>query len=193
MPNMGVGFASTSVFKRQNQFVINIPDITHAGNSSTRIYNKVLVEEKAARPKLSYKEIEVNHLIETIRFAGRPDWEPLRVTLYDIAQSNPAWKWITSNYYLTSTGNPNNLKVGYLGGASAGFKRNVQIFMIDSCGFALEAWNYINAYPVDVDWGQVDMSRSEVMRIEMTLRYDRAYWQPCNANIISTAYQYMFR
>ena len=97
---MGIGFASSVVFKRQNRFIMHIPDVTHVGNSSVRIYNKVLLEEKSARPKLSYKEIEVNHVIETIRFAGRPEWDNLQVSLYDVAQSNPAWGWITSNYYL---------------------------------------------------------------------------------------------
>lgn len=190
---MGIGFASSLIFKRQNQFVMHIPDITHVGSSSARIYNKVLIEETAARPKLSYSEIEVNHVIEKIRFAGRPDWDTLRVSLYDVAQTNPAWGWITSNYYLRSANNPNQVSVGYLGGAAPNFKRNIQIFMLDGCGFALEAWNYMNAYPVDVDWGQVDMGRTDAMRVNMTLRYDRAYWQICDKNIVNVAAQYMFR
>ena len=65
--------------------------------------------------------------------------------------------------------------------------------MLDGCGFALEAWNYMNAYPVDVDWGQVDMGRTDAMRVNMTLRYDRAYWQICDGNIVNVAAQYMFR
>ena len=188
---MGIGFASTTVFKRQNLFVLHVPDITHVGNSASRIFNRVVIEEKAARPKLTYAEIEVNHVIEKIRFAGRPDWEPLRITLYDVAQTNPVWNWITSNYYVRS--NQNQVAVGYKGGGSTGYKRNVQIFMLDGCGNALEAWNYMNAYPVDADWGQVDMSRTDVLRVEMTLRYDRAYWQPCSPSVISAASAYMFR
>lgn len=191
MPRMNIGFASAVVFKRQNQFIMHIPEITHVGNSAVRIYNRVLLEERAARPKLSYKEIEANHLIETIRFAGRPDWEPLKITLYDVAQTNPAWGWITSNYYLRRSGNGNQVGIGYLGGASGSFKRNVQIFMLDGCGYAIEAWNYINAYPIDVDWGEVDMKSSDVMRVSMTLRYDRAYWEKCDGNTISIAAQYM--
>jgi|GEM_PF-1549687 hypothetical protein len=191
MPNMGIGFASSVVFKRQNRFIMHIPDVTHVGNSSVRIYNKVLLEEKSARPKLSYKEIEVNHVIETIRFAGRPEWDNLQVSLYDVAQSNPAWGWITSNYYLRKMGNSNQVGIGYLGGASGNFKRNVQIFMLDGCGYAIEAWNYVNAYPVAVDWGEVSMGSSDAMRINMTLRYDRAYWEACSRNIISIASQYM--
>lgn len=191
MPNMGIGFASSVIFKRQNRFVMHIPDVTHVGNSAVRVYNKVLLEEKAARPKLSYNEIDANHVIETIKFAGRPQWDTLRVTLYDVAQVNPAWGWITSNYYLRRVGNGNQVGIGYLGGATGSFKRNVQIFMLDGCGYAIEAWNFMNAYPVDVDWGEVNMGQADAMRINMTLRYDRAYWEACNRNIISIAAQYM--
>ncbi len=187
---MGIGFASAVVFKRQNQFVIHIPDVTHVGSSAARIYNRVLLEEKAARPRLSYREIEASHLIETIYFAGRPSWDPLKVTLYDVAQTNPAWGWITSNYFVRPAGG-GQVGVGYLGGASGNFKRNVQIFMLDGCGYAIEAWNYVNAYPTEIDWGEVDMGSSGVMRVSMTLRYDRAYWQQCDRNIVSLAAQYM--
>jgi hypothetical protein len=191
MPNMNVGFASSAIFKRQNRFVMHIPNVTHVGNSSVRVYNRVLIEEKSARPKLGYKEIEVPHLIETIRYAGRPEWEPLNVTLYDVAQSNPAWAWITSNYYLRTTSS-NSATIGFLGGASLGFKRNVQIFMLDGCGYAIEGWTYINAYPIDVDWGDTDMQYSDAMRINMKLRYDRAYWEPCtNGNILGMANAFM--
>lgn len=183
MPNMNVGFASSVIFKRQNRFVMHIPDVTHVGSSAARIYNRVLVEEKSSRPKLSYKEIEVPHLIETIRYAGRPEWEPLKVTLYDVAQTNPAWSWITSNYYLRRTGS-NSATIGFRGGAALGFKRNVQIFMLDGCGYAIEGWSYINAYPVDVDFGDVDMTYNESMKVSMTLRYDRAYWEACTSGSI---------
>ncbi len=190
MPNMGIGFASAVIFKRQNQFVMHIPDVTHVGGSAARIYNKVLLEEKAARPKVTYKEIEANHLIETIYFAGRPSWDTLKVTLYDVSQTNPVWSWVTSNYFIRPA-NGGQVGVGYLGGASGNFKRNIQLFMLDGCGYAIEAWNYMNAYPVDVDWGDVDMKSSEAMRVNMTLRYDRAYWQKCDGNIINLARQYM--
>ena len=188
---MNIGFASTAIFKRQNRFVMHIPDITHIGSSATRVYNRVLIEEKAARPKLSYKEIEVPHLVETINYAGRPQWETLRVTMYDVAQNSPAWGWITSNYYLRRTSS-NSGGIGYRGGASLGFKRNIQIFLLDGCGYALEGWEYINAYPVEVDFGSLDMGSNDVCRIDIVIRYDRAYWEPCTApNILGLANAFM--
>lgn len=185
MPNMGIGFASSVVFKKQNNFIMHIPDITHVGNSSNRIYNKVLLEERSARPSFSYKEIQVDHLIETVYFAGRPDWKPLKVTLFDIARNNPALNWVKANYDVQRNG------INYFGGLAPNFKRNVQIFILDSCGYVLEAWNYMNAFPNDIEFGDMDMKGGDIMRVNLTLRYDRAYWEPCSPNLLAVASQYM--
>jgi hypothetical protein len=185
MPNMGIGFASSVVFKKTNNFIMHIPDITHVGNSSNRVYNRVLLEERSARPSVSYKEIQVDHLIETVYFAGRPDWKPIKITLLDIAKNNPVLSWFKCNYDVQRTG------INYFGGLAPNFKRNVQIFILDSCGYVLEAWNYMNAYPQDIDFGSTDMKNGEIMRVELTLRYDRAYWEACSPNLLAVASQYM--
>ena len=182
---MGIGFASSVVFKKQNNFIMHIPDITHVGNSSNRIYNKVLLEERSARPSLAYKEIQVDHLIETVYFAGRPDWKPLKVTLFDIARNNPALNWAKANYDVQRNG------INYFGGLAPNFKRNVQIFILDSCGYVLEAWNYMNAFPIDIEFGDMDMKGGDIMKVNLTLRYDRAYWEPCSPNLLAVASQYM--
>ena len=182
---MGIGFASSVVFKKQNNFIMHIPDITHVGNSSNRIYNKVLLEERSARPSLAYKEIQVDHLIETVYFAGRPDWKPLKVTLFDIARNNPALNWAKANYDVQRNG------INYFGGLAPNFKRNVQIFILDGCGYVLEAWNYMNAFPIDIEFGDMDMKGGDIMKVNLTLRYDRAYWEPCSPNLLAVASQYM--
>lgn len=200
MANMGIGFASQVLFKRQNRFIMYIPDITHTGTGQ-RAISKALVEEKSARPNISFKEIEVPHLIETIYFAGRPDWKPLKVTLYDVSNGNPAWDWIKANYAVDS--NNGQVSVQYKGSlssisntlslqTSSNFKRTIQIFMLDGCGNAIEAWTYMNAFPTDVEFGETDMTGNDVMKVNLTLRYDRAYWESCSAEMNSLVQSYMF-
>ena len=197
---MGIGFASQVLFKRQNRFIMYIPDITHTGTGQRSI-SKALVEEKSARPNISFKEIEVPHLIETIYFAGRPDWKPLKVTLYDVSNGNPAWDWIKANYAVDS--NNGQVSVQYKGSlssisntlslqTSSNFKRTIQIFMLDGCGNAIEAWTYMNAFPTDVEFGETDMTGNDVMKVNLTLRYDRAYWESCSAEMNSLVQSYMF-
>ena len=187
---MGIGFASQVLFKRQNRFIMYIPGITHTGTGQ-RAISKVMVEEKSSRPNISFKEIEVPHLIETIYFAGRPDWKPLKVTLYDVANDNPAWDWIKANYAVDS--NNNQISVQYKGSlASSNFKRTIKIFMLDGCGNAIEAWTYMNAFPTDVEFGETDMTGNDVMKVNLTLRYDRAYWETCDDQMNSLVQSYMF-
>lgn len=191
MPNMGVGFASYTSFKKQNRFVLHIPNVTHAGNSSNRVYNKVLIEEKAARPVVSFKEFEVPHLMENIFYAGRPEWKPIQVTLYDVAATNPALNWVNAVYSVQKNAFRGQPGASYFGAIANKFKRDIQIFMLDGCGFALEAWNYMNAYPSSVDFGPTDMSSDQVMRVTMDIRYDRAYWEPCSRSLTRLASSYM--
>ena len=197
---MGIGFASQVLFKRQNRFIMYIPGITHT-LTGQRAISKALVEEKSARPNISFKEIEVPHLIETIYFAGRPDWKPLKVTLYDVSNGNPAWDWIKANYAVDS--NNGQVSVQYKGSlssisntlslqTSSNFKRTIQIFMLDGCGNAIEAWTYMNAFPTDVEFGETDMTGNDVMKVNLTLRYDRAYWESCSAEMNSLVQSYMF-
>lgn len=187
---MGIGFASQVLFKRQNRFIMYIPGITHTVTGQ-RAISKVMVEEKSSRPNISFKEIEVPHLIETIYFAGRPDWKPLKVTLYDVANDNPAWDWVKANYAVDS--NNNQVSVQYKGSlAGSNFKRTIQIFMLDGCGNAIEAWTYMNAFPTDVEFGETDMTGNDVMKVNLTLRYDRAYWEKCDDQMNSLVQSYMF-
>ena len=212
MANMGIGFASQVLFKRQNRFIMYIPGITHT-LTGQRAISKALVEEKSARPNISFKEVEVPHLIETIYFAGRPDWKPLKVTLYDVSNGNPAWDWIRSLYgvyhiedFNTGGRSPSNsnISVQYKGSLNATslaggsldesqtFKRTIQIFMLDGCGNAIESWTYMHAFPTDIEFGETDMSANDVMKVNLTLRYDRAYWESCSAEMNSLVQSYMF-
>ena len=151
-----------------------------------------MVEERAARPSLSFEEIKVPHLIETISYAGRPIWAPLKVTLFDISFNNPVWSWINNNYNVGVNPATNLVEINYFGSLNAFFKKDVNIFMLDGCGYAIEAWTYMNAYPSEIDFGGLDMAQGDVMRVDITMKYDRAYWEPCDPNIIALAQEYMF-
>jgi hypothetical protein len=47
--------------------------------------------------------------------------------------------------------------------------------MYDGSGSLLEQWQFDNAWCQDVNFNDVDMGGQDVMMIDMTLRYDRAY------------------
>ena len=58
-----------------------------------------LPPDKGARPSLNFKEIEAQHLNETVYFAGKPDWKPVNLTLFDLkSKTNPIFKWLKEQY-----------------------------------------------------------------------------------------------
>ena len=49
------------------------------------------------RPKLNFREMQAEHLNETIYYPGKPDWQTIQITLYDrcINTNHPVWAWVT--------------------------------------------------------------------------------------------------
>ncbi len=138
----------------------------------------VLICHKASRPNLSFKEFSFEHLTETITMPGKAEWKPIQITLYDtwnpkLNKQNPVYKWIESFYWPSQ---------GVYGFASQNenpgvnqFKKTAYINMYDGAGCLVEAWQLDNAWCQDINFNETDYSSNEVMSIDITLRYDRAY------------------
>lgn len=164
---MGFDFGLQSpdvCFKRKFRWLFKIPEVSAEGIDT-------LPPEKGARPSLSFKEVEVQHLNEIIYYPGKPDWKPINLTLYDLKKNrNPIITWLSEQY------NPQTgaWKIGFGGGGQ--FKKSVALLeMYDGCGNIIEAWQFENIWPNNIEWGELDMSDSQYVTIDLTLRYDRAY------------------
>ena len=75
--DMGLGILNlpNTCFKRKHRWFVKFDDIDYAD---------ILPPNKTARPTLSFKEMEAQHLNETIYFPGKPDWKPINLTLYEM-------------------------------------------------------------------------------------------------------------
>lgn len=157
---------------------------------------------KSARPNVSFKEYNAEHLHETIYFPGKVEWQTIELSLYDIkCNTNPIYEWMKLIY------NPNpsaDIFTGAVGGgffsglsaALAGqnqstggfygpsisqspggtqYKTTAVVTLYNGCGVSLESWIYVNAYPAKIDWGDLDMGSNDLTTAEITLRFDRAY------------------
>jgi hypothetical protein len=167
--NFGENFdLSNNSFKRKFRWLLEIPDV--CGDKIN-----TLPPSKSARPSISFKEIEVQHLSETIYFPGKPDWKPLNLTVYDVKtpdSSHPIIKWISKLYEV------DNFTFSYKKSCD-GFKVSfVNLFMFDGCGNKCETWTFESVWVQSADFGELDMSSSDVIYCDLTLRYDRAYWMP---------------
>ena len=168
MADMGLGkLGSKSIcLKRKFRWLLKIPGI------SGDVAN-VLPPEKSARPSISFKEIEVQHLNETIYFAGKPEWKPISLTLYDLKlNSNPIFEWLKEQYDPGTCKDEGTWKAP---SPNQWKKSTVHLEIYDGCGNIIEIWVYENVWPNAIEWGELDMANSEYVTIDLTLRYDRAY------------------
>jgi phage tail-like protein len=172
LSSMGLGFGLESdrtVYKRKFRWLFKIPDISAEGV-------KALPPQKAARPSLSFKENECQHINETIYFPGKPEFKTFNLVLYDLAcQDNPVFDWIKRLY------DPQNGKYKFpiMGDSTKNLKQNANLELYDRCGNCIEKWRYENCWPQSVEWQDLDMGASDVLVVELALRYDRAYIVKC--------------
>lgn len=164
--NMGEEWIANACVRKKHRWLFRIPEIADDGTS-------MLPPLKSARPNLTFKEIEVQHLNETIYFPSKPDWKPVAVTLYDVKRNaNPVFDWIKMVYNPEAgTWRPSITT----GGNS--FKKTCNLELFDGCGETIERWVFENAWPQSVEWGELEMGSSDIVTVDLTLRYDRAYYQ----------------
>ena len=150
--------------KRKFRWVFKIPEVSAVEGVNA------LPPDKGARPSLSFKETEAQHLNEIVYYPAKPDWKPINLTLYDLKKrKNPIIDWLSELY------NPESAawKIGYGGGGK--FKKTATLEMYDGCGGVIEKWTLDNVWPNNIEWGELDMSDNMYVTIDLTLRYDRAY------------------
>ena len=147
-------------YKRKFRWLFSIPGISADDKVNS------LPPSSASRPNLGFKEMNAQHVTETIYYPSKPDWKPVTLVLYDLKrQRHPVFEWI-KKIYSPEDG---------LWRASDELKETATLELFDGCGGVLETWIFENAWPNDIQFGDLDMGDSEVVTVTMTLRYDRAY------------------
>lgn len=160
---MGLDKLTNVTFKRKFRWLFSIENIIGGSVNA-------LLPQKAARPSLSFKSQQFEHINETIFFPVKPDWKPINVILYDTkCNMNPIWEnWLKYFY------DPKNGKYNFVN--DVGYKKNATLTMLDGCGEIIENWTFENAYPEEINFDELDMASNDIVNISLTLRYDRSYF-----------------
>lgn len=154
-------------FKRKYRWMLFVPGV--CGETEEGVGSPLLPPGKTGRPSLSFKEMDAQHITETVYFPGKPEWKPINLTLYDLKKNkNPVIEWIKKLYEVTEQ------SVSWK--TSSGFKKtNCRVESYDGIGNVVERWKLENVWPISIDFGELDYASSDIMTIELQLRYDRAY------------------
>jgi len=128
----------------------------------------LLVLQSASRPNFKFAEPEMHHDQEVAYFAGKQTWEPVSMKWYDVEQnpdvSDTIYQWLRTVVDLPTA-------TVY---APSVYKQQATLEMVGAAGNTTETWIMCNAWPKEVNWGDLDYTATDIVTIEATLRYDRA-------------------
>ena len=121
----------------------------------------------ASRPTIEMKEVEIPFLNTSTWVLGRFTWSTIELTLRDAigpssAQAVMEWVRLHSE---SVTG-----RQGY----AAGYKKDVEIEMLDPSGIVIEKWQLQGTMLTNVAFGDLSMDDDGIADITATLRFDRA-------------------
>ena len=124
----------------------------------------------AARPQITFDEVELNHMNVTRYVKGKGKWQPLAITLYDPVVPSAAqavMEWVRLSHE-SVTG-----RDGY----SDFYKKEVTFNVLGPVGDVVEEWILKGCYIQDASFGDLDFGSSDPVEIALTLRYDYAILQ----------------
>ena len=143
--------------KRQNRFILRFP--------STLGINEWFVES-TSRPKVEIGSTPIPFLNTETYVAGRFKWGEISVKFRDpigpsASQALMEWVRLCAE---SVTG-----RMGY----AAGYKKNVDLELLDPTGVVVEKWILEGAWLQNVDFGTLGYSTDGIAEINATLRPDR--------------------
>ena len=143
--------------KRQNRFILRFP--------SSMGINEWYVAS-TARPNAKITSVAIPFLNTSTYVAGRFEWQEMRVTFRDPigpSASQALMEWFRLHAE-SVTG-----RMGY----AAGYKKDIELDMLDPTGVVVEKWSIVGAFLTDLNFGDLDYSRDDLATITCTLRMDR--------------------
>ena len=128
----------------------------------------LLILKEATRPTFNFEEPEMHHNQEQAYFAGKQNWEPIRLVWYDGEQSPDVsaeiWDWLNtvSNIASVIVAPPNQ------------YKKECTLQMENGAGVPTETWQMFGCWPQNINWNDLDYANTDIQTLECTMRYDRA-------------------
>jgi len=141
--------------KLKNRFVMSIDGIP------------AYLIKTAARPSITFEEVELNHMNVKRFVKGKGTWETIEITMYDPvvpSAAQAAMEWIRLSHE-SVTG-----RDGY----SDFYKKDVDFQVLGPVGDVVEQWKLKGTWIQSANFNDLDFSSSDPVEISLTLRYDYA-------------------
>jgi hypothetical protein len=123
--------------------------------------------ESAKRPSIKQGSTEIPFLNTSTFVVGRYNWDDIQVTFRDPigpSASQALMEWVRLHSE-SVTG-----RQGY----AAGYKRDIELEMLDPTGVVVSKWILKNTFLTNVDFGNLSYSQDALATISATLVFDYA-------------------
>ena len=120
----------------------------------------------AQRPKKNHEDITIDWVNEKRFLAGKGEWQPIQIELYDPISPSAAQKvkeWLRV-VHDDATG-----RMGY----AAEYKKDFSLKILGPKGEVVEKWLCKGGWPMEVDWGNLDMADNEALTVSFQIRADK--------------------
>ena len=124
----------------------------------------------ANRPTFTSEVVTLDHINIQRKIKGKSTWDDLSITLYDPIVPSGAqqvMEWLRTHQEMVSG------RAGY----ADFYKRDCQLKMLDPVGTVVELWDFKGAFITTANYNTVDYGSDEIMKIELTLRFDNCVLQ----------------
>ena len=121
----------------------------------------------ASRPQINFEVVTLDHINVKRKLQGKGEWQDMTITLYDPIVPSGAqqvMEWVRLGHE-SITG-----RKGY----SEFYKKTIKIEMLGPVGDIVETWTMYGAFPLQVNFGELDMTSNDPAQIELQIAYDYA-------------------
>ena len=160
--------------KAKNRWRVLFTGLGGSAGASSGVPNDLSIQViTATRPSLSYEEIQLDRYNSRVYVAGKHTFEPTTLTVEDDITnraSHAIQTQLEMQQRLVGATGP------WLNAAPTAFsyKFGMQLEMLDGNEAVVEAWKYEGCFIQNCNWGDVDYSSGEAVKIDLTIRFDHA-------------------
>jgi len=179
---MGLGLLgqADNIFKRKFRWTMEFQGVCYTDRKIAPSFVKA-----ANRPSLTIEETEINFLNGKMWIPGKGTPDTTQVTYYDIASGAGGtvvanlFTWLATVYNFTDpTGLSQSSKQNVPGGYTA--QKGI-LTMLDGCGATIDRFEYLDCWPTQINFGELDYSSNDECTIDVTLRYRNFQYIPNSA------------
>lgn len=161
--------------QRGNNGKLHILGLQSIGGSDTFGSDDLVVAVQSFPvPKSNSGMIEMPHMNETRKYAGKATYDDMSVTYKDlviglntsVSEILYAWRSLVQD--------PNTGKIGY----TSDYKKNGYVVLFDGKGLNQRIWNLYGIWPSSYDPGEVDQDDDNYNRVTVTLSIDKMVLSP---------------